>query len=79
MLVVSYLALECVSFWSVSDESGTLLFLPCSHQNAIAPIVHSPYHYSSYCFEGYFWRIFKQLTSENKSNKDLFLAKHGLK
>ena len=34
---LSYLVLQlCISFCSVSDKSGASLFLPCSHQNAVA-------------------------------------------
>ena len=39
MLVVSYLALQaCISLCSVSEKSGALLFLPCSHKNVVAHI-----------------------------------------
>ena len=34
---LSYLVLQaCISFYSVSDKSGTSMFLPCSHKNAVA-------------------------------------------
>ena len=35
-----WLALQtCISFCSVSDKSGALLFLPCSHKNAVAQML----------------------------------------
>ena len=37
---LSYLVLQaCISFCSVSDRSGALLFLPCSHKSAVAHIM----------------------------------------
>ena len=60
MLVVSYLALQaCISFCSISDESGALLCLPCSHKNAAAvahmfcsdcSILTLSFTYLAYCF-----------------------------
>ena len=35
--ILSYLVLQaCISFCSLSDESGASMFLPCSHKNAVA-------------------------------------------
>ena len=35
-----YLVLQaCISFYSVSDKSGTSMFLPCSHKTAVAHVV----------------------------------------
>ena len=35
MLAISYLVLQAfISFCSLSDKSGTFLFVPCLHQNA---------------------------------------------
>ena len=35
----TYLVLHaCISCCSVSDKSGSLLFLPCSHKNAVAHV-----------------------------------------
>ena len=41
MLAISYLVLQaCVShFCGVSDKSGALLFLPCSHKDAVAHLI----------------------------------------
>ena len=37
----TYLALQaCLSFCSVSIKSGASLFLPCSHKNAVAHMIH---------------------------------------
>ena len=36
---LTYLVLQaCISFCSVSDKSGALLFLPCSHKSAVAHV-----------------------------------------
>ena len=34
----------CISFCSVSDKSGRLLLLPCSHKNAVAHIFYRALH-----------------------------------